>query len=133
MNIKEIEQKAASALGLEFDTQADLTDGERLRLWDKMAEIALQNRASLPPSVVEWAARRTQSALYGTSAPSYSFTEAVSDFVGEVGNQAANLNQDLNPFSEANRRSLYMTVVGGLLLYVLAPAIGDLIRNATQK
>lgn len=63
-------------------------------------------------------------ANFSTSeAESYGLFNAAGDFVSEVGNQAVSLNDNLNPFSEKNRKWVLGVVAFGALLYFVGPAI----------
>lgn len=56
------------------------------------------------------------------------------EFVSEIGNQAAEINNDLNPFSEQNRRMLYFLVIGLAVIVVLANSgAAERIASAASK
>ena len=61
----------------------------------------------------------------------YTVGEQVADFFGEMGNQAVDLNANINPFSERNRGWVLGAAVAGLAVYFLAPLALAALRKTT--
>lgn len=97
-----------------------LSLADRVELTNRMRAYIRENPAEFPAAVVTVA----HSGTGATSAPdSYGITAAAADFFGEISDQAADLNQTLNPFSERNRGYVLAAVAVGLVLYFAGPAI----------
>jgi hypothetical protein len=82
------------------------------------------------PSEFDPAAVATSSRWRGGPLDEYTTGEKISDFFGEVGNQAASINNAVNPFSEGNRKWFLAVAVIGVAAYFLAPVI---IRAIQEK
>lgn len=132
----DLRAEAARQLGVTFNTPADLTPGRREELYDTMVNIALSAPQDYPQNVIAWANARKSGGFYGVPLEEYSLRDAARDFTGEVVNQAVDIHDAANPFSEANRGKLFgigAAVVVVLVLLYAAPVIVPRVRQALKS
>ena len=98
---------------------AALSDADRLALHRELLVWASANPGQF--SDIQLAALRKLAAW--TPADPYTLADAAADFVGEIGTQASDLNETLNPFSARNRGYVLAAVAVGLVLYFAGPSI----------
>ncbi len=124
MNIAELQQIAGQRLGLKkFTVPAELSMADRELLYDEQARFIQANPKLFGENWIDWGKKRMASAWFETPLESYSLGDAVQTFTEEFANQAIDLNNTLNPFSERNRKLTFWLLVGGAAIYFLAPVI----------
>lgn len=97
-----------------------LSLGNRIELTNRMRAYVREHPSEFPAAVV--AVARSGSGTI--SAPdSYTAADALGDFFGEMGAQAADINAKVNPFSAENRGLVLGAVALGLLLYFVGPRL----------
>jgi hypothetical protein len=124
-----LREEAKAALGYSYTVIADLSNESKEVLYDKMADIAIADYGAYDIATQNWAISRRSGGFYATPLASQSFVDAAGIFVGEMGNQAVDLNAKLNPFSERNRGWVLGAAVAGLAVYFLAPLALAALRN----
>ena len=110
------EQAKAYALektGLNWDKKDKWRDGDRVAYLAALAEFRQANSHLFTPEEMEAAANYASAAA--TPAPEFSY---VGEFFAEAGNQVKALNDDLNPFAEANRAKTRNVAIALVLLAV---------------
>ena len=130
--LKDAQEEAKNNLGFSFAVPADLSPADREVLYDTEADIILKSPNDYAANVVAWANKRRNGSFYGVPYKDYSFTDGVSDFVEEVGNQAVDLNNNLNPFSEKNRKWVLGVAAVGVLAYFLLPVVINALRKKAE-
>lgn len=60
-------------------------------------------------------------------------TPKFEDFISEVGNQVVSLNNDLNPFSEKNRKYVLISIGIGLFVYFVGPVLIEAFKQKTKE
>lgn len=118
-------------LGLQDTRPSDWTYDQRVNYNKTFARYITENPQAFTAGELQVAkdiAHRPLDALDDTS-----FVGNLSLFGDELLNQAAAINQDINPFSEKNRRVMYWLVVAGLAIYVLGPTVVGLVKQAKAK
>lgn len=123
---------------------ADLDAKEQVAVTNAMEAFIVSNPDQFTSDQVATAAKAQQGG--GIDIPTdYTVTDATSDFVNEAANQAVDLNNKLNPFSEANRAGTAATVKGyastlvyvaiaGAVVYFVGPVlIGSFLKNKAAK
>lgn len=124
MTISEVYQIVGKQKGLDsFVYPSELDADEREQLYDGTADYIITNGSGFTLSQIEWAKKRRASSLYNTPIEEYSVGDAVSDFGNEFANQAVQINEAVNPFSESNRGKILWLAVAGVAIYFLAPVI----------
>lgn len=123
MNIRELEQVVAKKLGFKFNLPADLSPADREILYDEEARYIAANPSLFGENWIEWSKKRMGGSFYNVPLENYSLGDAVQTFTEEFANQAVQINDALNPFSEANRKIVFWLAVLGVGAYFLAPVI----------
>lgn len=121
--LQDAQTEAKLALGFKFEVPADLDPADREKLYDKEADLVLAQRSDFLPNVVTWAEKRRNGSFYNVPYEEFGITDAAKTFAGEVGNQIVSLNDNLNPFSEKNRKWVLTVVVVGALIYFVGPPL----------
>lgn len=100
-----------------------LDPADRIRLTNALADYIRTHPAAFDPVQIAVAAR-----VDIAPPETYGAADAFGDFFGEVGAQASDLNQTLNPFSARNRGWVLGVVAVGVILYFAGPAIVAALR-----
>lgn len=99
---------------------SDLDDATKIELTNRMRAYIREHPADFTAAQVSLA---NSGAGYTEAPDANGLGSDIATFFGEVGNQAADLNQTLNPFSERNRGYVLAAVAVGLVLYFAGPSI----------
>ncbi|HQF38258.1 MAG TPA: hypothetical protein PK322_03985 [Opitutaceae bacterium] len=101
----------------------------QIELTNRMRAYIREHPADFAPAVVAVA---SSGAGYTEAPDANGLGSDLATFFGEVGAQAADLNQTLNPFSERNRGYVLAAVAVGLVLYFAGPQIVAAIRKGAR-
>ncbi len=133
MSIDDLRNQITSQLGYTTllgspKAYIDLTPQEQVNVTNAMNQYVVQNPSQFTDAQVGIATNWVQNQVTAPLADT-SLTAEVSDFFDEVGNQASSLNQNLNPFSEQNRKYILWIVVAGAAIWYLTPHIINSLRK----
>lgn len=103
-------------------TYSDLSASEQIKVTNDMDSYIVANPGEFTADQVAKASKVT-SAGGITATSDYTLADAAGDFGNEVANQAVAINNDLNPFSEQNRKTVFFLVLSGLFVYFVGPIL----------
>lgn len=101
----------------------ELTGPELSALADATARYVVAHLSMFDASQELAARRHLNSGMVGVQYEDTSAGAAIGEFFTEVGNQASDLNSNVNPFSDRNRRFVLWAVAVGVGLYFILPRI----------
>lgn len=116
-------------LGLDVIAPSAWTFEQRVAYEKALAEFIAAHPAAFDAQDMATARDVSQKDYGALSSPDFSF----GDFGGALLDQGAAINDDLNPFSEKNRRVLYWAVFAGVALWALGPVVINLVKQARAK
>lgn len=108
---------------------ADLSADQQIAVTNAMEAYIAANPSEFTDAQ---AALSTQSQAAGgiASTTTYGLSDQANDFFGEVGNQITSLNNNLNPFSEQNRKYFYYIILFAAAVWFLGPKIAEIIKKS---
>lgn len=115
--------EAKADLGFSYNQISDLSAAQKETLYDRMADIVAATPMEYDDATRAWANTRRAGVWYHTPLASQSIGDAVGVFAEEFANQAAEINDAMNPFSERNRKVVFGLMVLGAAVYFLAPVV----------
>ena len=107
---------------------AALSDADRRRLYAAIVAWSEGNPGRLSP--IQVSAARNLAAM--ESVQPYTAGDAAAEFFAELGDQAASINENVNPFSATNRAWILGAVVAVAAVYFLAPVVIQALQSQSR-
>lgn len=125
------DQRLTNWLGMP-ENYSDLSAQDQVNVTNAMMQYIVDHSELFDPANVDQAQKYINSGIQNVPLKDTSVSATLSDFGSAIADQAVSLNNNLNPFSEQNRKLTYFLVVGGVLLYFVGPLILDAIKEAKK-
>lgn len=111
----------------------DLEPAQQSLVTDAMSAYVATHPLEFASGTVTAAQRWNASGIVGQPYADTSFSAAASQFVDEAGKQASSLEENLNPFSEQNRKWVLVVLALAGVVYFFRPQLRAAARKLTAK
>ena len=118
-------------LGLASLAPVDWTYDQRVQYNRELAIYITENAHAFDDAEIQVARDIAQQPIDQLS--DTGFAASLGAFGSAFLDEAAALNQDLNPFSEKNRRLVWWLAIAGAAIYFLGPTVANLVKTVRTK